>query len=319
MILIHDVASGRQLRSVVPHNRWLFDVSILPDGRRLISRGEEHGGSDVAKVWDHSTGEHCLTLQADKHDMHQVVVSRNGALAASSGYLAPKSYENNLKFWNLKDGSEVHTMPGHAVGTWCLAFSPNGQLLASGGEDSLVRIWDTQTGRSHEPTKREKDAIYSVAFSPNGELLAAGAGDGTVKLWRVSDWKNVFTIDRLQTYGRFLLFTPNGKRLVVVQGPTQRDLPSIQVWDVETRKRVSELPDCGATSAESVALSNDGAKLAACAVFDVVVWDLDASREITRIKGHKSYARSVGFSHDGKLLATGSDDKVIRIWELPGA
>jgi WD40 repeat protein len=66
-----------------------------------------------------------------------------------------------------------------------LAFSPDGQQLASGSESGTVRLWDVRTGEQVWSLEGYASGVKSVAFSPDGQLLALGSSDGTVILWRV--------------------------------------------------------------------------------------------------------------------------------------
>jgi WD40 repeat protein len=81
---------------------------------------------------------------------------------------------------------ELYTLQGHNDSVWSVAFSPDGQLLASGSQDKTVKLWEVKTGTLLHTLQGHDAAVFSIAFSPNGRLLASGSWDSTVKLWQVS-------------------------------------------------------------------------------------------------------------------------------------
>ncbi|MFL5732273.1 MAG: WD40 repeat domain-containing protein [Chloroflexia bacterium] len=110
---------------------------------------------------------------------------------------------NEIYVWGLSDGRRVHTLgtmdangwKGHQSGVWSLKFSPDGQLLASGGgksesssddvHDMSIRIWSMVDGREQAKLEGHTNNVRSLAWSPDGRLLASGSDDGTVRLWQV--------------------------------------------------------------------------------------------------------------------------------------
>jgi RNA polymerase sigma factor (sigma-70 family) len=115
---------------------------------------------------------------------------------------------------------------GHTDEPLCAAFSPNGDLLASGSGDKTARLWDAFTGKAKGTLTGHTGAIVVVEFAPDSKLLATGGKDGTVKLWEVATGKEKATLKGHDVV-RCLAFSPDGKTLA-----SGGDDQTIKVWDV---------------------------------------------------------------------------------------
>ena len=86
---------------------------------------------------------------------------------------------------NAGADSNLHTLKGHTGSIWTMAFSLDGQLVASGSSDATVGLWDAKTGAARHTLKGHTGSVLTVAFSPDGQLVASGSYDETVRLWAV--------------------------------------------------------------------------------------------------------------------------------------
>lgn len=93
--------------------------------------------------------------------------------------------------WNVRTGKEIFTLQGHSSWVNSIAFSPDGQTLASGSRDKTIKLWDVGTKREKQVLKGHVDWVNSVAFSPNGRILASGSYDATIKLRHVRTGREI--------------------------------------------------------------------------------------------------------------------------------
>jgi RNA polymerase sigma factor (sigma-70 family) len=199
------------------------------------------------------------------------------------------------------------TLKVHERPVLCVAFSPDGWLLASGGEGAAEKtgelcIWEAPTGKLRAMVRTEAP-VRSLAFSPNSRILALAAGD-TVNLLDATTGKLTLTVKQSGTV-QAVRFAPDGKLLATVS----RD-KTIRLWDTAGNEvRAIDAAD----EKDSLAFSPDGRLLAAAGSgTGVSMWDVRTGRAILTLHGQ---ARAVVFAPEGKTLATAGADKTVRLWD----
>jgi COMPASS component SWD3 len=212
---------------------------------------------------------------------------------------------------------------GHQGPVRCLAYSPDGGILASGSDDKTVKLWRLDSGCEYRTLTGHEDWVRAVAFSADGRTLASGSWDDTVRLWglrresqllRDARCKRIKRPHRLQDHGGIwaLAFSPDKTSLVVGHSDGQ----VLLYWTRELdRPRVMEMVHTGPVNA--AAFSPNGIFLATGSHdLTVRLWSGDWGKGFGRLTTHKDWVRCLAFSPNNELAASAGDDMIIRINEV---
>jgi hypothetical protein len=263
-------------------------------------------GSEMVKLWDVST------RQEEVRTLEQVemVMIQDGK---EIPILMPADHSD----------AKVHSV----------AFSPDGQLLASGSSDTTIKLRDVATGREIRTFSGHTGEVTGVVFSPDGTLLASGSLDKTVKLWDVATGREIRTFSGHSSVVGSIAFAPDGTTLAsgVCMKFQEGDVNILNYWLLLQSKctqgevQLWQISDGTLLRAleghkdlvSSVAFAPGGQTLASGSWDKTVkLWDVEAGQVVSTLKGHTGQVTSVAFSPDGALLASGSWDNTVRLWRV---
>ena len=315
---VWNTQTGRQVLSL-RGSGYLTGVAFSPDGRRLVS-GEISGR---VKLWDLATGQEIRILWGHRRPVYSVAFSPDGHR------LVTASSDRTVRVWDgrpLQAGETqgILTLPGHDGFVRGLAFSPDGRHLASVGSDAIVRIWDSERAIAGvanpliQQLPAGVSAYLNVAFSNNGQLLASAGGKDrdaeALRVWDTSAWKVLSKIPNVQSP---VAFSPDS-RYIAANGGQAGNLFHVKILDATTGHEIRTLTGRGWQTRALVFSPNPGLVRLAWANMDgtVHIWDVTAGKEVVDPPlRHETAVFSLAFSKDGRLLASGSGDQVIKIWD----
>ncbi|KAI9770961.1 MAG: hypothetical protein M1840_002665 [Geoglossum simile] len=202
------------------------------------------------------------------------------------------------------------TLEGHSGNVNAVAFSPDGQLIASVSNDETVRLWETATGSCRSTLEGHSGNVRAVAFSPDGQLIASTSWDGTVRLWETATGPCRSTLEGHSGCVHAVAFSPDGQLIA-----SASDDETVWLWKTATGSCRSTL-EGNSGSVSVVAFSPDGQLIASASGDKTVrLWETATGSCRSTLEGHSWNVHAVAFSPDGQLIASASDYRTVGLWE----
>ncbi len=233
------------------------------------------------------------------------------------GLLAAAYRDGEVRLWEVGTWREMGSFQAHSGFVFGLALSPHGNLLATGGADHVIKIWDVNAlpvdasaGPAPEPVKElrgHRASVFALAFLPDGKKLLSASADGTVKVW---DPRGADPPAGLPNQNKAIWFSPAGRQLITAvdsrRGLLDFGGSQMNLWDMTTRQSLgSPIPTTDSQRYVLGTVSDDG-QLAALGTADGVIdiWNLQTRQRRKRIEvGVNVSTHQLAFSPDGVWLA----------------
>ncbi len=320
-----DLKSGQELQAMKGHNWWVWSAEFSPGGKRIVTASQDGKAIIWEQVEKDGPYEEITQFTQHRGPVYAARFSPDGTQIATAGY------DRRVLLWNPDEvhppdiGRRLDSLPDlpspfvelgtHEGPVRGLSFAPKGNILASGGQDNVIRIWEIASEEQLLDLRGHASHVRDCAFSPTGESLLSAGRDGLVKLWLPHQYAEMVVLEQSTTGESDAVlaaqFSRDGTQVVTAS----RDRTAT-LWDIAKREPVQRFEEGHEFLSSTAQFFDDGTRMATGAGDSSVrVWDVATGTQLQLMEG-TGYTATLAVSPNGKWLASGGSDNELQIWNV---
>jgi len=301
---VWDLETSEELLTFTGHEEAVFDIAWSLAGDRIATSGLDRN----VRIWDANSGNERLVLPFEEGDqLRGLAFSPDGNRIAVTNTGVPQG-----RVWNALTGEVLlNNFADHRDALLDIAFSANGELMATGSSDAQAKIWDAITGEILYTLSGHTLPVTAVAFDPTGTRLVTSGWDRTVRVWDITPSREALFIPIGSPWSLRPSYSPDGTGLLA----DDQAAAAATVWDTTSGKELLTLKE-EAASFSLTSYSPDGSLIAGISEQTICLFDARTGQLRFQLTGHTDAITAIDFSPDGAQLASGSSNGEIILWDI---
>ena len=321
-----NVETGTEILAYRGHHWWVWCAAFSRDDKQIVTAGQD----GTAIVWETNSGKRLYPpFRGHRGPVYSATFSPDGTEIVTGGYdhriliwnpidIQPENFKNLAQQGNVIVPPKFQALEGHADAVRSVAFEASGQslVLVSAGMDNVVRVWDFANRLPIKAFRGHGGSVQAALLLSDGKAVLSAARDGFVLQWSIENYEEFRTLKGRVLTGHddaVLAAAYSNDQKQVVTASRDR---TARTWDVETGKPGLTFEEGHAYLASSALFFPNGRYLLTAAVDNTArVWDVATGGQVYRLE-HTGRSAATAMSLDARWIATGSDDKTVKLWEV---